>query len=230
MQNLQYITPLFTKKKERFEIILEPLQAIIQLAILSFCPTGTRLAIQSNLLYIQLPTWSQGVVRTYYHDSKDDVFYLFHVVQRYNKFYSHLKTSSSRDEKRLFSLLIDLSKKGLDNLIQTYSHIDNPALLHTLQMYKRMLNNENQTSNNDDDESSQDVLIENSEGSKEEINQVFIKITKLYSDEALKVIYNTLRMMKDDRTNYEKYSQGLDLILEPINISIKKWISDNIVF
>ena len=28
------------KKKERFDIILEPLQAIMQLALLSFCPKG----------------------------------------------------------------------------------------------------------------------------------------------------------------------------------------------
>ena len=28
------------KKKERFETILEPLQAITQLALLSFCPKG----------------------------------------------------------------------------------------------------------------------------------------------------------------------------------------------
>jgi hypothetical protein len=29
------------KKKERFDIILEPLQAVTQLALLSFCPKGS---------------------------------------------------------------------------------------------------------------------------------------------------------------------------------------------
>ena len=33
------------KKKERFEIILEPLQAVTQLALLSFSPKGSKLTI-----------------------------------------------------------------------------------------------------------------------------------------------------------------------------------------
>ena len=76
-------------KKERFEIILEPLQAILQLALLSFNPIDSKLTINNNILYIQNPAWSQGVVRSYYHDSKNDLFYLFNVFIRFNKFYQH---------------------------------------------------------------------------------------------------------------------------------------------
>ena len=38
------------KKKERFDIILEPLQAITQLSLLAFCPYGSKLTISNNLL------------------------------------------------------------------------------------------------------------------------------------------------------------------------------------
>ena len=52
------------RKKERFDIILEPLQAVTQLALISFCPKGSKLTISNNLLSIQEPTWFQGLLRS----------------------------------------------------------------------------------------------------------------------------------------------------------------------
>ena len=121
------------------KIILEPLQALLQLSFLSFCPIGTKLTIQQNLLYVQLPNWHQPVLRIYNNDTRDDVFFLFNVVQRFNKFYGYLKTSQLKEERELYKLLCDLGKEGIDNLIQTYGKSDKPSLLHTLQMYKTML-------------------------------------------------------------------------------------------
>ena len=66
-----------SKKKERFNIILEPLQAFIQLALLSFAPVDSKINIHNNILYIQIPGWKQTIMRTYYNDSKNDLFFLF---------------------------------------------------------------------------------------------------------------------------------------------------------
>ena len=38
------------KKKERFETILEPLQALVQIAFLSYYPIGSKLTIKNNIL------------------------------------------------------------------------------------------------------------------------------------------------------------------------------------
>ena len=61
--------------QEKADRILEPMQVMIQLALLSFCPTGTKLCVNDNLLSLQLPTLSQGVWRWYNKDSKDDLFF-----------------------------------------------------------------------------------------------------------------------------------------------------------
>ena len=53
------------KKKERFETTLEPLQALIQLSLLSFCPVGSKLSISNNILVIQSPNWNQSFIRIY---------------------------------------------------------------------------------------------------------------------------------------------------------------------
>ena len=63
----------FDRSKERFEMILEPLQAMIQLALLSYCPIGTKLSISENILIIQPPGWGQGLKRKYNSDKKNDL-------------------------------------------------------------------------------------------------------------------------------------------------------------
>ena len=215
---------LSTKKKERFEIILEPLQAILQLSLLSFCPIGTKLTIQNNLLYVQPPSWHQGIMRRYNNDTQADVFFLFNVIRRFNKFYAYLKTSKVTEELKLHKLLKELGKKGIDNLIQTYSQANNPALLHTLQMYKKMMDE-----NEGEGLEKIDPSIPLNEN-QTNIDDVFVKIISMYDKHELKLIYHSLYLMKNNSHEYLCHINGLNIILEPRYNAIKKWISDNIVF
>ena len=215
---------LSTKKKERFEIILEPLQAILQLSLLSFCPIGTKLTIQNNLLYVQPPSWHQGIMRRYNNDTQADVFFLFNVIRRFNKFYAYLKSSKVTEEIKLHKLLKELGKKGIENLIQTYSQANNPALLHTLQMYKKMMD-ENEGEGIDKLDPNM-PLDEN----QTNIDDVFVKIIDIYNKHELKLIYHCLYLMKSNSHEYLCHINGLNIILEPRYNAIKKWISDNIVF
>ena len=68
-------------------MILEPLQVMLQLALLSHCPIGTKVSVSDNILQIQKPTLLQGVWRWYNSDGKDDLYYLFHAIRRYYKWY-----------------------------------------------------------------------------------------------------------------------------------------------
>lgn len=224
-------TSLKLGKKERFGIILEPLQAILQLAILSFTPINTKLTIYNNILYIQAPNWNQGVIRNYYNDSKNDLFYLYNVFIRFNKFYQHLKLINN-DNTNLFNILKLLATKGIDNLLQTYKQTDNPALLHTLNIYKNLLNNsQTQVS---EQTTYEDVITystpSTSQNTELDIDSVFCNIVKLYTDYDLIIIFNTLELMVKNPTNYMDYSDGVNKILEPINKQIQKWIVDNVVY
>ena len=124
-------------KKERLSTILEPLQAMVQLALLSFAPIGSKVSIYENLLSIQLSKWSQAILRNYYNDKKDDLYYLFSVINRFNKFYVNKQTTETQE--KLFSLLNDMAYTGLYNLVQTYS--SNINITNTLNMYKSMIKN-----------------------------------------------------------------------------------------
>jgi hypothetical protein len=62
------------------------------------------------------------------------------------------------------------------------------------------------------------------------VDLIFVKITDLYSQEDYTIIYHTLVKIQNDPQYYLNYVEGLNKILEPVNIRIKKWIDDNIVF
>ena len=206
------------KKKERFDIILEPLQSITQLALMAFCPCGSKLTISNNLLFIQCATWGQGMIRSFNNDKRDDLFYLFNSIIRFNKFYSYLKDEDNINEtdKLLYDILIRLSKKGIDNILQTYSNIDEPSLLHTLQMYKTLLDNPR--------------LIIDTDNKSSQIDDIFIEIREIYSIYDRNIIYNILVLIEERPDYYEKYITGLNNIMECKNIQIKKWITDHIVY
>ena len=42
--------------KEQADLILEPLQVMINLAVLGFCPIGTKININNNMLYLHQHT------------------------------------------------------------------------------------------------------------------------------------------------------------------------------
>jgi len=242
------------KGKERFDIILEPMQAMTQIALISFCPKGSKLSITNNLLFIQTPTWIQGLTRSYNHDRRDDLFFLFNAIVRFNKFYSYMKMKTG-EENKLYELILKLSKKGIDSILQTYASSDQPSLLHTLQMYRTMLDrpeiftqevqvplekNKGRDKDKDKDRSidentneikasSSDTSITINNSSKD-IDDVFIKIRQIYSKHEFSIIYNNLLLLEKRPEQYEAYIQGINASMMPINQLIKKWVNDNIVY
>jgi hypothetical protein len=238
--HLLYKTISGSKKKERFETILEPLQALIQIGFLSYYPIGTKLTIQNNILYIQAPTYGQSVTRWYNNDTQEDLFYLFNIFCRFKKFYTDEKTEYAE----LFTLLIELAKNGINNLIRTYNQTEKTHVLHTLQMYKNMLDGNNHhhivppnspinltpAGESNSPPSASSGSSASTTTTISDMDDIFIKISELYSDEVFKIIHQTLIAMKNDENNYMHYADGLNMILRPVNIRIKKWIDENIVF
>jgi len=208
------------KKRERFDIILEPLQAITQLALLSFCPKGSKLTIANNLLSIQHAHWGQGLWRSYNHDGKEDLFFLFNAIVRFNRFYSYIQ-EESEEYSELFFLLVKFSKAGVDKLLETYACSDQHTLLHTLQLYRNLL---------DKPAIFMDERNDVSDDKPNTIDEVFINIRKLYVSHEYILIYQTLRLLEKYPDKYDTYIQGLTMLLAPVHAKIQKWIIDNIVY
>ena len=221
------------KKKERFDIILEPLQAITQLALLSFCPKGSKLTISNNLLFIQPPYWGQGLWRSYNQDGKEDLYFLFNAIIRFNKFYSYLQ-EESEEYSSLFFLLVQLSKAGIDKLLQTYSNTEQPALLHTLQLYRNLLDKPALFSGDEPEiphlERGASATATATVSKANNINDVFISIRDLYDSHELIILYQTLKLLEKKPEKYDTYIKGINTLLSPVHEQIQKWIVDNIVY
>ena len=210
------------KKKERFDIILEPLQAVTQLALLSFCPKGSKLAIANNLLTIQEPSWVQGLWRSYNNDMKEDLFFLFNAIVRFNRFYIYLKTEPD-EYCDLFELLVQLSKRGIDKLLQTYATTDQPALLHTLQLYRILLDKPIIFTE------AEEVEVNKIHGTNS-IDDIFINIRSLYTTHDFIILYQSLILLEKNPERYDVYMKGINTMLSPVHGQIQKWISDHIVY
>jgi hypothetical protein len=196
-------------RKERSDMILEPLQVMTQLAILSHSPIGTKVSVSDNILQLHPPSFFQGAWRWYNSDGKDDLYYLFHAIRRYYKWYKS-------EDNKIFSYILETAIKGIEKLTITYSSSDQTAITHTLFLYKNVLSLE-----------SPDLFKDTSDDAIN-IDTVFKNIKDTYDRKLLKIIFNTLLIL-DERDNNsedikEYYINGLLNILKPTNEHIRKWI------
>lgn len=202
-----------TIKKERSDMILEPLQVMIQLALVSKCPIGTKVSVYDNILHIQQPYFTQGIVRWWNKDNKDDLYYLFHAIRRYYKWYK------VKDNK-IYSSILSMAIEGINKLIETYDKCDDKqSIVHTLSLYKNVLKLD-----------TPDLFKDNSNNDAINIDKVFMNITELYDKKLLKIVANTLGIydMDENSSNRICYLTGLNMILDPLNNKIRKWIHENL--
>ena len=207
------------RRKERYEMILEPFQALVQLSLLSFCPVGSRLAISNNLLSIQTPCIATSITRSYYQDCRDDLVYLFSVITRFHKFYSYMAEMGG-EPARLYALLIDLGKKGLERIVQTYANSGHGSLIQQLKMYKAML--EHPESHSEKSECT-DVPP------RDDIDDIFIQIRELYEVQHMSIVLSVLELMQASPSEYASYMEAINAAMQPSCVKIQKWIHQNII-
>ena len=197
--------------KEKSDMILEPLQVMIQLALLSHSPIGTKLSISDNLLHVQEPSWSQGMLRWYMNDNKDDLYYLFQAIRRYYMWYKP-------ENCAIYSKILQTAINGLKRLQETYENTEKTSIKHTLSLYTNILSLETPDLFNDTSEQAINI------------DKVFQNITSLYNQKLLSIIFNVLKLIEDETNEEHKknYMNGLTMIMIPMNHKIKSWIRENL--
>jgi hypothetical protein len=205
-------------------MILEPLQSMLQLALLSICPVGTKLRIKENILYLQMPNIAQPIVRWYNADKKDDLYFLYAVIKRFITWYNPTLNNKSLMSLELYQLIITMSIEGLNNLFKTYTASDSNTVIHVIQMYKNLLEY------NNDKIMIEDYIVD---GDKNKINidEVFEKIITIYDENILSVIFFSLLQAQAETEYNDKNNviDGLNMILNKYNLIIKEWIQLNLV-
>ena len=198
-------------QREKMDMVLEPMQVMIQLALLSYSQIGSKISVCNNILIIQKPSLVQGVTRWWNGDNKDDLYYLFHAIRRYYKWYK-----SQNNE--IYNFILEAAIRGIDKLIQTYKHTNKSSIQHTLSLYKNVLDLE--TEQLFKDETEQTLKMDN----------VFKSIIDLYDKKIILVVYNILRLIdEEENPNHKDYmAVSLTVLLTPLNEKIRSWIQENL--
>ena len=211
------------KAKDKVDMILEPLQAMIQLALLSCCSIGTKLRIQENILQLQSPTLIQPIARWYYVDKRDDVYFLYGVIKRFLKWYNPRMNEKSPMSAELYQLVTSMAMEGLNQLFKTYSSSDSNTVIHVIQMYKNLLEYNN-------DKIMADEFVMDAEKNRINIDEVFEKIIGIYDPTLLQLLHHSLELIRseEDETNRVYMMEGLNLILYKVTKAIRDWIRVNL--
>lgn len=222
--NALYNTLSFHKSKDKIGMVLEPLQAMVQLSLLGTSPIGTKLTIQENILYLQTPNLIQPLSRWYNSDKKDDMYFLFQVIKRFIKWYNPTINKNSIVTKELYQLIISMSIEGLNNLLKTYGTSESNTVIQVINMYKDILEMDAVPKNSN--------IVNDLSDNHINIDEVFINITKLYDPTILTIIYNILLLIQkeEDATVIISYIDGLNMITSRMNKMIREWIKVNLVF
>ena len=193
--------------KERTDCILEPLEAMCQLSCLAYSQIGTKLTIQNNILYLQYPSYIQGIVRWFQKDTKEDIYFMFHIFRRFIQNYQHLN-DISYNNTNLYSLILQLSIKGLQNLIQTYQN-HNFTIIHTLQMYENMLLHP-------------ELFKTSTSKEYDTMDTIFKTISSIYTDNDY---YTLLHLLYNyNETKSQTIIDSIQSILKTKEKQIKEWI------
>lgn len=211
------------KVKDKVDMILEPLQAMIQLALLGCCSIGTKLRIQENILQLQSPTMIQPIARWYYVDKRDDVYFLYGVIKRFLKWYNPRMNEKSPMSAELYQLVTSMAMEGLNQLFKTYSSSDSNTVIHVIQMYKNLLEYNN-------DKIMADEFVVDAEKNKINIDEVFEKIIGIYDPTLLQLLHHSLELIRseEEETNRIYMMEGLNLILYKVTKAIRDWIRVNL--
>jgi hypothetical protein len=172
---------------------------------------------------LQTPTLTQPITRWYHSDKKDDLYFLYGVIKRYIKWYNPTSNKRSPLSVELYQLISTMSMEGLNLLFRTYSSCDSNTVIHVIQMYRNLLEF------NNDKILTDEFLVD--EKQKINIDEVFEKIIAIYDKTILQVIFNTLLLIKQEsEIEQQQYMiDGLNLLLNKYNKMIKEWVKINLV-
>lgn len=188
--------------------ILEPIESITRIILLKYAPENSKLSLYNNKVIIQEPSYFQSLSRTYWKDSREDLYFLYQVIYKFIFWYILIPNGNilngSKEIRILSKLLID----ALTKLQNTYK-IGNIVL--TLQFYKNLvsdaLRNNIGTDKLPNINITNDSLIDD------------IKLKNLWRPSELEQLINLLDKCEDtkNKDDIETYINGLNGMLESKN-------------
>ena len=189
--------------------ILDPMSCIIIFSLLSFHDENCKLSIKNNSIIIQKPYHSQGFIRWYLNDKRDDICQLCHPIEKALEWYDFNEFNIKE--------ILEESINGIDKLKECYSKENNTqiiihALLHYKNIINKKLNNISYVQMNETDDFKK--------------FNIFKDIWSKNDLKCITILIKELRIAKDNKTDCEYYIKSIYSLLEGKNKIKEKMISE----
>lgn len=115
-------------------LILEPLCCLLKIILLQFKEKGTKISVIDNSIQFNEPSFTQGIIRTFYGDCREDLHNLYHPLIKATTWYPIEKYPEFYTE----------CKKGLELLNNVYDN--NTTIHHTISHYISIVDGSNKQS------------------------------------------------------------------------------------
>jgi hypothetical protein len=192
--------------------ILDPLSAIIKLAILSNKPIGTKIHIQNNVIYFQDPGPFQAFCRYIYNDNKTDLQYIYNPIELACKYY--LSKNSTQANPRMKDLF-KCAQNGLYKLIDTYRNCS--MIRICLNYYLALI------SNYLDEHIYNEDLFKKDHMTPFYNDEVLKKLHGIWTQEKIKIVLNLTNFLLNDE-NALSNVKSLETIMENIDKDVQQII------
>ena len=203
--------------------VVDPLQAIVSLAVLNFLESGTKVSVRNYQLVIDEANMYQGLVRWWCKDTRESLHSLFNAIRRFNIWEEMYSLPEGFAE-----LLRKNAAEGVEKLQETYLRNDNYTeankdkyVVDMLGMYKKMIANK----------SAENGFNQSQEKDMSEIDRVFCAVTKIPQKNEKDLLYVLFKTIMSSNENSEKkvFVQALETARKPSQIRVNNWITKNMV-
>jgi hypothetical protein len=192
--------------------ILDPLSVIIKLAVISNKPTGTKLRIDNNVIYLQEPGPFQSLCRYIFKSNKTDLQYLYNPIEiACNNYLTNTSIQQNPKIKDLFKC----AQNGIFKLIDTYKTCS--VMRICLNYYLSLISNHLDAKNND-------TLFRKDYMTPFYTPEILDKLSKIWTQDKIKIVLNLTTFLSNDESA-ETNVKSLETIIDGIDKQVSQLLT-----
>ena len=205
-------------RDNRKHLILEPLTCVIRIILLQYKEPGTKISILENSISYNPPNLSQGLMRSWYGDNREDLHNLCSPIHYFKKWYPK--------ENPQYSSIYSQCVQGLYVLRESYDK--KTTIYHTLTHYTHILqdyvSSDRKEDDKEDDKEDEDksILIE----SPSTENPLIDHMKHLWTPEETELLLSLLELVSLQKEGSEVYIRVLEDILLSKEVRVHEFIKE----
>ncbi len=187
--------------------IVEPLSAMVRIALLNYRDIGTKISISNNKISYSEPTMLQGTIRWSYGDTRNDLHHLLNPIKKAVAWFPPKELEHA-------ATIFRIARLGLKRLKETYKRTNEGHLVcHSLDLYSSIIDNSLKGK-----KKHMEIMDED--------NAICKALRHIWLDSQIELIGKLLIQIESDRGNTAHYLDAIENILIVIESRVNKVVKN----